>query len=517
MSGTNKPNTYKKSLLEGMSTFKNMYERRNTKLQDQENKYGLTLFGNAFREIFNLTDSRVTLIKYGLLYAFIIGLTILLSNLVQKKQLFDTNVYLYVSIFILPILVIIGMIVFASKERNKLAIFAYASIGLLLMVVFIQFYSNIQSLSSTYSEYLEFFTQIIIVCMILIGFTLLYNFFSDKLQKIPGTLGIIVNLIFFLPCLINDFIVYIKNQFKITPSVTYILLILETALILAYVYLPSLLVGKFYNSYKILNNPLFLNTPTTIGHGEDLPINKTVVLNNIMKGNKAPSPYVNYSISMWIYLNTQELSNKTKHIFSYGEDKLRLEYVSTYTDQSNELLSETLDKKHKMKITFITDIVCKKLKDTLEKDEKFSQELVHVDDLFEEFNKHCRPLPKSDFISLSNVNENDEVNWRETLDSYSKNEISTFIDIEMQKWNNIVVNYDNNNVDLFINGELIHTQNYVNMFPIYKPTDRISVGNSDLKGAICNIEYFKNVLEKSEIVTNYNLLLNKNPPLNNIV
>ena len=32
-----------------------------------------------------------------------------------------------------------------------------------------------------------------------------------------------------------------------------------------------------------------------------------------------------------------------------------------------------------------------------------------------------------------------------------------------------------------------------------------------------SLEDFENVLEKNEIVTNYNLLLNKNPPLNNIV
>ena len=129
----------------------------------------------------------------------------------------------------------------------------------------------------------------------------------------------------------------------------------------------------------------------------------------------------------------------------------------------------------------------------------------------------CRPIPKGDFEIMANVDEDKKVNWREFLDSQKDHEISTFVDLDLQKWNNIVVNYDSNNVDLFINGALIYSQSYVNMFPKYKKTDRIAVGNSNLQGAICNIEYHENVMTKADIVANYNLLLNKNPPLNNIV
>jgi len=497
---------------------KGSYMDRQEKLQEKNEKFGNTLFTTSLQELFSPNNTTGALAKYGILYIFIIGLTILLSNLVQKKQVFDTGVYLYVSIFIVPILVIIGMIVFSSRERNKMAIFAYAALGLLLMVVFINFYSNIQSLSSTYTEYLTILSQIIIVSMVLVGLTLFYNFFSDKLLKIRGTIGIVINLIFLLPCFLNDFLVYIKNQFNLTPSVTYALLMIETILIVTYVYLPSFMVGNFYNSFKVLDTPHFLNDYKVIGHGRDLPTNKTTLISNRMLQSKtAPSLYVNYSISMWLYLNSQELSTENKHIFSYGEDKLRLEYISMYTDQSNEILSETLDRKHKLKITFIDDINCNKLKDILEQNENFSDELVDVDILLEQYTRNCRPIPKDDFIILSNTNEDGEVNWRDFLISQSNSEISIFIDIEMQKWNNIVVNYDNNNIDLFINGELKSSKNYVNMFPVYKDTDRISIGNNNLKGAICNIEYFENVLEKNEIVTNYNLLLNKNPPLNNIV
>ena len=42
-------------------------------------------------------------------------------------------------------------------------------------------------------------------------------------------------------------------------------------------------------------------------------------------------------------------------------------------------------------------------------------------------------------------------------------------------------------------------------------------GEKDLKGAICNVSYFSNVLTTREISTYYNLLFFKNPPVNNII
>jgi hypothetical protein len=509
----------KKKILKGVSEIKKINKNNDENLKELDETEGFTLFNSSLKEIFNIkNESSQTLIKYGLLYVFIIGITLFLSNLVTKKKVFDTDTYLYISIFILPILVIIGLIVFSSRSQNTLAIFMYAALGLFLLVFIVQFYSNIKSLSGTYQHYLTLFTQVIIISLVVVGFTLFYNVFSDKLQRIPGTIGIVVNLIFFIPCLINDFIIYIKNQFKITPSVTYILLVFEFLLVFAYIYLPSLFSSSFYNSHKLLNEPVFLNAYKVIGHGEDIPMNNKMLVQNSNFGEiNAPTPYVNYSMSMWLYLNSQDLSTKNKHIFSYGDDKLCLEYISIYSDQSNEILSETLDKKHKVKITFVKDSDCNKLRLSLEENENYASDLVNIDDFYSKYNTMCRPIPKNDFEIMTNVNDDNEVNWREFLDSQGKQEIYIFVDFELQKWNNIVVNYDSNNVDLFINGELTYSQSYVNMFPKYKETDRISVGNSDLQGAICNIEYHENVMSKADIVANYNLLLNKNPPLNNIV
>jgi hypothetical protein len=38
-----------------------------------------------------------------------------------------------------------------------------------------------------------------------------------------------------------------------------------------------------------------------------------------------------------------------------------------------------------------------------------------------------------------------------------------------------------------------------------------------LDGAVCNVTYYKNEQTKFQITNMYNLLMNKNPPINNII
>jgi hypothetical protein len=83
--------------------------------------------------------------------------------------------------------------------------------------------------------------------------------------------------------------------------------------------------------------------------------------------------------------------------------------------------------------------------------------------------------------------------------------------LKMQKWNNIVVNFIDGTYDLFVNGTLVNSfQGVMEEFK-YKS---INIGeNGGASGGIANIVYYKNYLTKHKILTNYNLLKNKNPPI----
>jgi hypothetical protein len=87
--------------------------------------------------------------------------------------------------------------------------------------------------------------------------------------------------------------------------------------------------------------------------------------------------------------------------------------------------------------------------------------------------------------------------------------------LSLQKWNNFVFNYKSTHVDLFINGELVKVFQFNdnNKIPTYTSTNNIIIGSDNgLDGAIGNILFYPYNLTTSQITTNYNILMYKNPP-----
>ena len=96
-----------------------------------------------------------------------------------------------------------------------------------------------------------------------------------------------------------------------------------------------------------------------------------------------------------------------------------------------------------------------------------------------------------------------------------KNDDETIIyksnDFLLQKWNNIIVNYDGGTLDVFINNKLVISKNSV--VP-YMSFDQITSGATNgIQGGICNVKYYKRVLNISEIHQIYNSVKNKDPPI----
>lgn len=121
---------------------------------------------------------------------------------------------------------------------------------------------------------------------------------------------------------------------------------------------------------------------------------------------------------------------------------------------------------------------------------------------------------------ITYVNNLDDPAQKDKVNVYftnSPNSLKTHygLSITKQKWNNFVFNYSSQRVDLFVNGTLEKTFEFSNNMPVYIPSDKIVVGATDgLDGAICNIKYYPTNLTKFEIANTYNILMNKNPPVN---
>lgn len=161
----------------------------------------------------------------------------------------------------------------------------------------------------------------------------------------------------------------------------------------------------------------------------------------------------NYGLSMWVFLN-----NFSTSMSAYNKESLIFDYGNG-----------------KPKITFFND-----------------QNDVHKMDTYRFY--------FSDQLNETNHNNN-------------------FYEIKLpsQKWNNIFFNYTSRNVDLYINGKLERTYNLKNSVPTYKITDVIRTGSENgLSGAISNIRYYNTNMSRRDIANIYNMLLNKNPPVNNL-
>jgi hypothetical protein len=230
-----------------------------------------------------------------------------------------------------------------------------------------------------------------------------------------------------------------------TTNEIYVLFVVEIVLILIYLYVPKLvsrIIQK--DGIDLLADSAFLDIKKVIGNSDQMKIPDDGIFNI-----QQPTFRREYSLSMWVYLNTQSPSfmaySRETPIFDYGNGKPKVVYFNN-----------TSDPNHRDKIiVYFTDSNLK---------------------------------PASYEVSITH-----------------------------QKWHNIVFNYTSTHVDLFVNGSLEKTYDFIDNQPNYLVSDNITVGSTNgLDGAICNVKYFTSIQTKSQIANGYNLLMNKNPPTNNL-
>jgi hypothetical protein len=178
---------------------------------------------------------------------------------------------------------------------------------------------------------------------VLVGFAIFYKMIMNYLNTLTGVSGFIADIIFFIPCMLVDLLEYMKQQFKITPSIVYILFIIEILLILLYIYLPSIVSKSLKTkSTVLLNNPVYLSSEKL------LATSKVGELDNTNSNNQTTTTMnyrTNYSISFWSIINTRSNSNisyvNENTIFKYGHidsnnNKNYKPYVSYKIDETGD-------------------------------------------------------------------------------------------------------------------------------------------------------------------------------------
>jgi hypothetical protein len=376
-------------------------------------------------------------------FFFISGI-ILFFSVIDPKFLTSRTTF-YAFLIIAPIA--FGFYVSANASVSKNVLYAFALMAAFLIVaggcMYIIQNLGVGLLLFNYLFYIMFFV------ILIIALSIVYVIFSNAIKRQYGMTGFIIRLIFFIPCLVNDFLEYIRGEFKITPPVLVWLLILEILLLILQSYLPKLLNSVTYVSKtSLMPYPVFLNDPHTIATAERF---QTYALNNnatSYSGGQVSSSMntlsttenvtyrnANYTFSFWTYINPGNLAKTAytsgnTNIFTYGNDEAGNTKPKIVYDQNKGLVVY-----------------------------------------------------------------------------FAGNQSTPFsIHIPNQAWVHIVVSYKDDRADLFINGELKYTYMYSDgVPPAGTQSDTVFVGQKDgLDGAIRDVRYFENALTGYEVSNIYN-------------
>lgn len=386
---------------------------------------------------------------YFLIYSIVLISTISFFSYSDKSKSFSPNTlgFVLMTFVFLSIAVFYYYPILKNKNMNSTMVYLLGgAIAFASMFSYVALVIDENSLNNIGVVLLIF-----LIAITIIGLAIVFYVFGDYLKQRRGILGLIINFLFFIPCLFIDFVEYIKREISITTRTEYILLFVETILIIGYFFATSLLnnAASAGTSY-LLKSPVFLNKQRVLLKGTSslaLPKSK-----NLIAQTSSDNTYSsNFSISMWVYLNVQTKNFATDKgglmestIFSYGGGKPKITYTNSDEDYDNR---DTYN-------FYFTDSA-------------------------------VQPNYKTSLPSQK---------WNNIVFNYSSRGVDLFI---------------NGNL------ETTFTFDLKNKIPVYSDDDIIVSGQdkTGLYGAICNVVYTQNNLLNNQIVNNYNILMLKNPPI----
>ena len=389
------------------------------------------------------TELMMCAAKYGGAFAVLIVSSIVVYVASTDDKALTENFFQYMVFLILPIVVASFIVLPIFTQKMNRTTLILNAIHLIIFILAIYAFYQTKSPESVW-----FMKYVIYGCTILffiVSLAIAYKILIRYIYNSRSWGYVVIQLIFYIPCLLLDLIEYLKNELKIAPNTTYILFALEIAIVVLYLIISRL--SKYTpkpSTSTLLNDPVFLNKVIQVADSTTLsivPPPETALATDF-------TYRANYSISFWAFIN-----------------------------QSTDAITLLL------------------LGDPLDKSPRSGKPRVVY-----ESGKYA-------FYLTNTTTENKENNRQPQFS----------IKLPIQKWNHFAITYDENFVNVFVNGNLEKIHHFTKMdYPTYKTQDIIAVG-SDIPnknvGAICNVRYHTSPITQYDVITEYNLLMHKNPPL----
>jgi hypothetical protein len=266
-----------------------------------------------------------SMMSYGMVFGAVLfgGIAYYIATKDNKALSSSTYAYILLSI---PVIAI-GIYMLNMLKNNTDQRYKTLMLGLFIMFTVIIFY-GFASLNSTSLSIITYVTNLLFVILVLGALAIFFYAFSNYLKSQSGWTGFFIYVVFYIPCLILDFMAYIKREFELTPNIIYLLFVAEILGLLTYLYLPKFIVNVAnQGSIVLLPNSKFLDTQQVISDSSQFELPSMDTL-GITSGKRTYRE--NYAISMWIYMNNEAANqlpySKETTIFSYGGGKPMINY-----------------------------------------------------------------------------------------------------------------------------------------------------------------------------------------------
>lgn len=416
-------------------------------------------------------------IKVGVIVVFIFYIVFLFSISINDTNILSsshTGLYLFGIFF--PLMMFCFFLFSSMRDPKYLLIlagFGVIIVGLLIRAflpsgndVFLgitKFFTEVTplpNLSDEYSFVVFMIFKLLLLSVVLVGLTIVYNVFLNEGYRQQETAGFIMYCIFYIPCLIDDYFAYLFQEFKDTPVAVYVLIGLELFLLFAYILLPRLLNKVAFSEGQVLiTNPTYFYNKQTISNITPFYSNNKDIYSNDFDGADKEDVTKKkvrqeYAISMWMTTNNPTFGSEDCMMFRFGTDEnptFGCPYISCTKEGRWRFVVSNANNTSDV----TTDLVV--------------------------------PMQRWNYVVLNYHHDS---------------------------------NYDMT-VDIFINGELretIHLAKTESVMPVYHNDMNVCIGSDsdELHGAICNLTVFPKILDITQISQTYNILRLQNPPLNNL-
>ena len=410
---------------------------------------------NASSSTEKILERIVRMGTYILPIVLVVILGFFLSVTDQSGYIF--NPYFWVLMVLGPLCLlffILQALPMLMENTMFLGIFAAFMIFVIVMM-------TLYDVASSFSYYLNLIFQYgLLALIVLVTLSLAFSMISSNFRD--GWPKFWMKFVFYLPCLLVEFIVYISKELKVTPRPVLVLLVLEVILLLGYFFGSQLL--QWFSTMKPKNSntkilqysPVFLHgkIETILANNDDLDkihgirdagtSSQTSGANSDANSPINSTPRSMYTLSAWISVNPEESITQEVNILYYA--------------------SKELDKNNQWSVKY--------------------------------------PKPRVAYAY-------DPVTKRDGYNIYVTDETDVYrLQIPNQRWNQFVFVFQDNRTDLFVNGHLVKTFTHsASITQKYTTNDRIVIGDATHKlyGAVANVSYYNYALGNDEVVNLWNL------------